>query len=496
MKQLSGQDGIFVHAESPGLPLHILGLTIYNPATAPNGEFTYEHLLQHFKSRLHLARVFHQRLVEVPLAMDQPYWIEDASFRPELHLQRLQLPPPGDWQALCNLVGRIHALPLDRNRPLWKGYMIEGLDGVEGIEPGCFALLLKVHHAAMDGISGIEMYMAMHDSSPKPRVIEAHPLALREEAPSAIGLLGRAYVNNLGKAGKITALTRQLWPAYQRIREGRRVGLFSASEGKPRTRFNGKVSASRVVGTRRFNFETLAAIKRGVTGATINDVVLTIVSGGLRSYLQAKGELPQHSLVSGCPVNVRVDRERGMAGNAVGFMNVTLRTDIADPRQRLVAIQYASMEAKEFHRALGERLVMELPEAVPAGLFRSALTLLERTGLLYRAPPVFNTVVTNVPGLPLDFYLGGAKVVCGFGAGPLLPNVGLFHTVTSNISDGRGEASLSFAACPRMLPDPEVYANCLQDSFEELAKTMLPAREPLRMTPRRRHAVHGARHAA
>jgi diacylglycerol O-acyltransferase len=494
MKQLSGQDGLFVHAEFSGLPLHILGLTIYNPATAPGGEFTYEHLRRHFEARIHLARVFHQRLVEVPLSMDQPYWIEDSSLQLDSHLQRVDLPSPGDWQTLCDLVGHLHALPLDRSRPLWTGYMIEGLDGIEGLEPGCFALLLKVHHAAMDGISGVEMYMAMHDVSPEPRVVENSSSKFFEEAPSALNLLSRATLNNLGKVGKMTALTRQLWPAYQRIREGRRVGQFSASEEKPRTRFNSKVSASRVVGTRRFNFETLSKIKRNVPGATINDVVLAIVSGGLRRYLLAKGELPGQSLVSGCPVNVRTDRERGMAGNAVGFMNVSLCSDIADPKQRLMAIQRASAESKAYHRALGERLIIDLSEALPAGLFSSVLTLSERTGLLYMARPMFNTVVTNVPGLPLDFYLGGAKVVTGFGVGPLLPNVGLFHTVTSNISEGRGEVSLSFAACPCMLPDPRVYAHCLQDSFEELVKAVVPGREPLQMKPHR--TVKKARKAA
>lgn len=175
MRQLSGQDGMFIHAESPDLPLHILGLTIYNPATAPGGKFTYEQLLQHFQERTHLARVFRQRLVEVPFGMDQPYWIHDSTFQLKSHLQRVDLPPPGNWQALCTLVGHIHALPLDRNRPLWKGYMIEGLDAIEGMKPGCFALLLKVHHAAMDGVSSVEMYMAMHDSSPEPRVFENPP---------------------------------------------------------------------------------------------------------------------------------------------------------------------------------------------------------------------------------------------------------------------------------------------------------------------------------
>jgi WS/DGAT/MGAT family acyltransferase len=495
LKQLSGQDGLFVHAESLGLPLHIIGLTIYNPSTAPGGKLVYEQLIQLFQERMHLARVFRQRLVQVPLGMDQPYWIEDSTFNLEAHFHRATVPPPGDWQALCNLVGRIHSRPLDRSRPLWEAYMIEGLDAIEGLEPGCFALLLKVHHAAMDGVSGVEMYMALHDEGPEPRVIENSSRMSGEIPPDAISLLSRACVNNLGKVGKMTSLTSQLWPAYQRIREGRRVGQFSASEEKPRTRFNGKVSASRVVGTRRFRFETLNAIKHTVDSATFNDVMLTIVSGGLRRYLLMKGELPEHSLVSGCPVNVRTDRERGKAGNAVGFMNVSLRSDIADPKQRLAAIQCASTEAKCYRRALGERLVMDLQEAVPPGLLSSALTLSERSGLLYRARPVLNTMVTNVPGLPLNCYLGGARVVTGFGVGPLLPSVGLFHTVTTTVSEGRGEAALSFAACPTMLPDPVVYANCLQDSFEELARAALPECKPIRVSPQR-HSARSVQHAA
>ncbi len=468
MQQLSGLDALFVHAEQDGLPQHIAGLTIYNPATAASGTVTYDDVVAHFRERLHLAKIFRQRLVEVPYSLDQPYWLEAPDFDVDLHMHHVALPKPGDWRALCDLTARLHEQPLDRSQPLWEAWYIEGLDNIDGVPPGSFAVFLKIHHAAMDGASGVELYLALHDLSATPRTLEKQPARPTVRAPGKLELVTRAYVNNLRKSGRMMGLGSQLMPAYKRIKQGKKSNHFSNLQRKQRTRFNGKISSQRVIDACIFDFADLYAIKNTVPGATINDAVLTIVAGGLRAYLSHHAELPQQTLVSGCPVDVRTKSERGQAGNAIGFMNVALRTDIADPKQRLEAVHKEARQAKAYAIALGRRVAVDVTDTLPAGLVKGLLDGITRTGLLSSMAPVTNTIVTNVPGLPKEFFLAGAQIVSGFASGPLLPDIGLFHCVMSTESNKQGTLALSFSACRSMLPDPEVYADCLQTAFEEL----------------------------
>lgn len=475
MQQLSGQDAIFVHAEQDGLPQHIAGLTIYNPATAATGKVEYQDVVAHFSKRLHLARIFRQRLVEVPFSLDQPYWLEDPDFDVDFHMHHVALPKPGDWRALCDLVARLHAQPLDRSRPIWEAYFIEGLDNIGAVPPGAFAVFLKIHHAAMDGASGVELYMALHDLSASPRTLDEEPCGLVDREPGKLELISRAYLNNMRKTLRMMELPGQLVPAYRRVQQGKKANKFRILERKQRTRFNGKISSQRAIDARMFDFAELYAIKNTVPEATINDAVLTIVSGALRAYLLRHDELPQQSLVSGCPVNVRAEGERGQGGNAVGFINVALRTDIADPKRRLVAVHKEARQAKAFTIALGRRVAMDVTDSLPAGMVKGLVNGVVRTGLLGAAAPITNTVVTNVPGLPKDFFLAGAQVVSGFAAGPLLPDMGLFHTVMSTETNKKGVLELGFSACRTMLPDPDVYAACLQAAFNELKTATLGA---------------------
>ena len=238
-------------------------------------------------------------------------------------------------------------------------------------------------------------------------------------------------------------------------------------EGKQSTRFQGKISRHRVVGARKFDFEAIRAIKNSCPGATINDAMLAIVSGGMRKYLEDKDELPDETLVTGCPVDVRSPEERAAGGNMVGFMNLGLRSDIEDPAERLAAIHEESKSAKAYAEALGPRFAVDLTDVLPGNVLSLAVRTASATGLA-EASVVSNTIVTNVPGAPFQLYMCGAKLIDSISLGPLLPNVGLFQIVYSSVQDKKGTVTLSFTACRDMMPDPGFYAECLQQSFDEL----------------------------
>mgnify|MGYP001828512038 FL=1 len=197
MEQLSGLDATFINMETRNAPTHISSLMVYDQATAPGGQVTFKGILSNIESRLHLARCFRQKIVQVPFGVDHPYWIEDTEFDLEYHIRHIALPKPGDWRQLCNQVARLHARPLDLSKPLWEMTVIEGLDHVEGLPPGCFAILNKIHHAAIDGVSGMEMTAAIHDLEPDGQPTPPEEPWIAESEPSILELAIRSTVNNI-----------------------------------------------------------------------------------------------------------------------------------------------------------------------------------------------------------------------------------------------------------------------------------------------------------
>jgi len=466
MQQLSGQDAMFLHAELDGLPQHIGGVSIYDQSTAPGGKVRFKQILAMLESRLHLSPIFRRKLAFVPYGLGRPYWVEDPSFDLEYHVRHIALPKPGDWRQLCILSARLHSTPLRRDKPMWEIYVIEGLNNIEGFPPNCFAMLMKVHHCAMDGATGTQFMNIMHDLSPEVHDPGKAP-AWVVERPSRLGMLARAYVDVWRKPGQVVDVVKQAMPAIRRLREGEEAERFHYLGDKSKTRFQGKISRHRVVEARTFDFAEIRKIKNTLPGCTVNDVMLTIVAGGLRKYLDSKGELPDNSLVTGCPIDVRSAQERSAGGNMVGFMNVALRTDIEQPLERLAEVHKEALSAKAYAEALGPRFAVDLTDVMPGNVLSLAIRTASATGLA-EASTVFNTIVTNVPGPPVQLYLCGAKLVGSISLGPLLPNVGLFHVVFSTVQDKQGSVTLSFTACRDMLPDPAFYADCLQASYDEL----------------------------
>lgn len=466
MQQLSGQDAMFLHSEIDGLPQHIGGVSIYDQSTAPDGEVRFKQILSMLERRQHLSPIFRRKLAFVPGNLGRPYWVEDPNFDIEYHVRHIALPKPGDWRQLCILAARIHSQPLRRDKPMWEMYVIEGLNNVEGYPNGCFALLLKVHHCAMDGATGTQFMNIVHDMTPEISD-PGDPPPWMVERPSRTRMLGRAYLDAWRKPGQALGFIKDSIPAFLRIREARKIGDVKFLEGKQSTRFQGKISRHRVVGARKFDFEAIRAIKNSCPGATINDAMLAIVSGGMRKYLEDKDELPDETLVTGCPVDVRSPEERAAGGNMVGFMNLGLRSDIEEPAERLAAIHEESKSAKAYAEALGPRFAVDLTDVLPGNVLSLAVRTASATGLA-EASVMSNTIVTNVPGAPFQLYMCGAKLIDSISLGPLLPNIGLFQIVYSSVQDKKGTVTLSFTACRDMMPDPGFYAECLQKSFEEL----------------------------
>lgn len=470
MQQLTGMDASFLYMETPNAPMHISGLAIYDQSTAPGGGVRYKEIIENISRRVRVLPPMTRKLVEVPLSLDHPYWVSDGHFDPEFHIRHLALPKPGDWRQLCILVSRLHARPLDRNRPLWEMYVIEGLDQVEACPKGSFAMFSKTHHAAIDGVSGMEMVAAIHDLTPEYQAGAEPDIIQVDNMPSRAELLLKAQINQIKKPFHFLGVARNTMPAMAKAYLAQRKGQLQKNPTVPRTRFNGKVSPHRVFDALTFDLQDIKDIKNSQPGVTVNDVALTICGGALRKYLQHHGELPEESLAAMAPVNTRAaDSESG--GNQVSALTVRIHTDIEDPVERLRAVHQDTSGAKELATAIGAKTMTDYTQFIPSTLTARAARLASDWGLVNRIKPMFNCVITNVPGPQFPLYSTGAKMISTFGAGPVLDGLGLFHSIGSYL----GQVLISATSCREMMPDPGFYRACLQDSFDELFASMKDA---------------------
>ncbi len=485
LRQLQGMDASFVALETKNSPMHIGSLLIYNPATAPGGFVRFKDILAFFESRMQLSRTMRQRLVRVPFDLDYPYWIEDPDFDLEYHVRHVALPEPGDWRQLCIQAARIFARPLDLTRPPWEFTVIEGLDNVPGVPKGCYAMVTKVHHSAIDGMSGIDLMEAMHTlraDDPPP----AEPDTWKpEKIPNPAELLGKSYFNAVTNPLKQLEVAAKAAPGLAKALKGLVAKEFNVSREMlaPKTRFNKVISAHRVTEGRSLPLADVKAIRSLTEGSKVNDVFLAIVGGALRKYLLAKDDLPAKTLTAMAPISVRSKTEKGDMGNQVAAMVAPLGTHIDDPAERLRFVHERTINSKAMTEAIGARNMTEASKVSPALWMSLGAQLYTRLGLANRGmAPMFSTVVTNVPGPPVPIYSTGARLESMYGLLCLTDGMGLGHTVQSYCD----EATVTFTACRELMPDPEFYAQCIEDSFNELrdaARSASPKSEPKR-TPK------------
>lgn len=462
MRQLSSIDSAFIYLEGEGKHNHLTGVYVYDQSTAKGGKVRFKKILQYVASRLHRSPVFRQKLVRVPLSVDYPYWVDDENFDIEFHMRHVALPKPGDWRQLCIQIARIHARQLDMSRPAWEMYVIEGLDHIESLPAGSFAVVTKYHHAAIDGATGVELLGALHDLTADTPSTAAVPAWQPESSPSWFSLLGKAALNNIRTPLLLTRSIASTVPTLGRHLLNKEQKAPKGKMPVPETRFNRKVSPHRVFDGREFAFQDFRVIKNSVTGTTVNDVVLAIVSGALRLYLQDKDELPEDSLVAAVPVNTRSDNDT-VPGNQVAGMMCPLNTQLDDPLQRLAAISEATRQTKEAANGVGARQMTDIQQHIPSSTLALAGRLVNGLALGTRAR-FCNCIVTNVPGPQHPLYKNGAKLLSMWGCGPVLDGVGLLILATSY----DGKVFLSISSCRDILPDVSFLAQCLHSSFVNL----------------------------
>jgi len=473
MKQLSPVDSVFVYNERLNAPLHISPITIYDPRTSENGVVTFQDVLETFRSRLQLSPVFRRKLVKVPLHLDSPYWVEASEFDLEFHVRHQALPKPGTMRQFNNLLARLHSRPLDLTRPPWEAYFIEGLDSIEGFPSGCFAMYLKIHHSAIDGATGNQIVEALHDLTPTPGDFNRRDDWEGEDDPGLLTLLGLSYVNLLRQPSKVFSLIRSTLESWNLPADiGQKKSEMADHQIREKTRFNQQVSPHRVFGSTHMKLERIKAIKNAVGDCTVNDVMLAIVSGGLRHYLEAKSELPEFSLIAGVPISTRTPKEvDASGGNSVSGMRLSLRTDIADPLERLIMINADAVASKVYANAVGAQRLVDIAETIPSSVAALGMRIISATGLGARNP-VAHTIVTNVPGLQAPIYMCGAEALLWLGAGPLMDGMGLFNCINSY----NGTVAIAFVSDRDMMPDPDFYAECIEKSFRELERAALRTR--------------------
>ena len=477
MKQLSGLDSAFLYLETDSSPMHIGGVSILEPTT-PDGPFTLEKLKALMASRLHTCRTFTEKLVDVPLNLGRPYWVEDPDFNLDLHIERTQLPAPGGMEELRALVEWELSQPLDRSRPLWHLLLVEGLDTVRGVPKGSLAVISKIHHAAIDGVSGTEMMAALYDATPEPREMPDAPPREVQEVPSKFDLLARAGKNLLPGVREVGGVVGDALKGV--IRSGatwvfERVELPPLPFGAPPSPFNGKISKRRIWDCVHLPMDRLRAVRKA-TSATVNDVVLTICAGALREYLHGRGELPEEPMVAMVPVSVRAEDEKGAMGNQVSAMLVSLATDCDDPKERLDRVMRSAYDSKVYNRAVGARTLTDTSKIVPFSVAGLATRLYTRTHLAEKLKPIFNLVITNVPGPDIPLYIAGARLLGHAGMAPIFDGMGLILPVFSY----NGRISIGVVSCPEMLPDPFYFTSLFEPSLRALEEALglAPAADP------------------
>ncbi len=453
--RLTGLDTSFLHLERDSAHMHVAGCAVFE-GRAP----AYEDVVDEIVSRLHLVPRYRQRLAFVPLSQGRPVWVDDPHFKVTYHVRHTALPRPGGDDELKRLAGRVFSQALDRSRPLWELWLVEGLAGDR------FALLSKTHHALVDGISGVDIATVLFDASPDPMPVAPpdHEWVPRP-LPSKAQLLADALVERATVPAEIVrgvrATARGPRQVAGRVGEGL-VGIgalaFAGLQSAPPSPFNVRIGPHRRFTWVRGELDEYKAIKNSL-GGTVNDAVLAVVAGGLGRYMRLHGE-PTDGVVlkAMVPVSVRADVERGALGNRVAAMWAPLPVGTMDPVQRLLMVSRSMDGIKESGQAVGAQVLTGLSGFAPATIMAQAARLQARQRL-------FNVVVTNVPGPQIPLYVLGSELEAIYPMVPLAENTALGIAIMSY----NGQLNFGLTADYDALGDIDVLAEELRGSAEEMA---------------------------
>ncbi len=448
MERLSGLDASFLYLETPSLHMQVALTLVLDPSTVPGG-YSFERMKESIARRIPCAPVFRRLLVEVPLRLDHPVWVDDPGFDIDYHVRRAAVPQPGGLRELADLAGDIAGHKLDRSKPLWEMWIVEGLaDGRIGI-------VAKMHHSTVDGVSGAALLTVLFDLQAEPDPGDVPPeIPVDTRIPSGLELMTQAAV---ARTLRPIALVQDIVRTGHRLINVGKIRLGTArrmAPGRaalpltaPRTFFNAAVTARRSVSLTAIGLDDVKRLKNA-TGTTVNDVVLAICAGALRRCLAENDELPDKPLVAVVPVSARPGMDSPKGSNQVSSIFVQVPSELPDPIERLNAVHLGMNEAKEELGVLGPDMLHNWAEHVTPTFFASAARLYTGMRLADRHPPIANLVISNVPGPDFPLYLGGAELTAGFPLGPVMDGMGINITFMSY----RGVLNCGILACPESIP--------------------------------------------
>jgi len=480
MERLGGLDAAFLYFETPSMHMHVCGLLVLDPSTMPGG-YSFSRIHQLLEERHPFMPAMSRKLVVPPFNFGRPYWVKDPDFDLDYHLRRIGVPASGGDKELAAVAGDIASRPLDRSRPLWEMWVIEGLAG------GKVALFAKMHHSTIDGISGANLMVYLFDLEPVP----ASPPEIPEDSgtervPGELELFGRGALETLARPLEIARLlpSTAVRLGETILRAGRRRGKgLAAPFTAPRTSFNATITPHRTIAFTEIALEDVKHVKEAF-GVKVNDVVTAVVSGALRRYLEAGEELPDKSLIAAVPVSVH-DVTAGHEGTTkVSLMFSSLMTDHEDPVERLKAIGQSNAEAKELYKMVGADTLMKWAEHAAPNTFTLAARLYSGLRLSERHPVVHNLILSNVPGPPVPLYVAGARLTGLYPLGPIMDGAGLNVTVLSN----EDRIGVGFIACKELVPGIWDLADAVPEALHELVTAADKQSAPHEPKPRRKPA--------
>jgi len=465
MHQMTGMDASFLYMETSTAHMHVIGVVLLDPSTVPGGaeSFGLVEIRKALADRLHLIPPLRRRAVAPPGKIDHPLWMEDPEFDLNAHLTRAPLPTPVTWAALERFTGEFAGISLERDRPLWSIAVVEGVEG------GRVAMVAKLHHSIMDGAAGGELMASLFDLTAEvgttvppaeqwvPDAMPSSPalvmgsvasfLARQREAPAA---MVRTLVN-VGNSART-------WLA-QRAR-GQNAALTA-----PKSALNGSLSPRRSVSLTKVAIADVRTIKEAF-GTTINDVVLAASGTSLRHYLLTRDQLPEEPLIVAVPVNVRSEEPGEELGNQVSNMMVSLPLVPDDPVARLYAVHENALASKEMQSTMGTQSLQEMSGFAPPSIMTFGARMYSGLHLSNYHRPIFNLIISNVPGPPIDLYCAGAVVRAIYPMGPLMEGSGANITV---LSEG-DHLNVGVMACPDVVPDVSEIGQGFVAAVAELLK--------------------------
>ncbi|PQJ74900.1 WS/DGAT/MGAT family O-acyltransferase [Polaribacter gangjinensis] len=466
-EQISGQDATFLYAESPTSPMHVATLVIVE------GSLKFEDFKAIVASKLHLIPKFRKRLLNLPMNLDYPYWVDDPNFDIDLHINRIRLPEPANWKTLRELTSSIFSNPLDLRRPLWSIDFIEGLDEVSQVPKGSVAIVSKVHHVMIDGASGVGIMGILFDKTadekdkeiPKPIPFDPEPL------PDEISLLIKSSQDFFKSPFKIPKLASETALYFLQGKISKQLSpkkTVFKNFATPNTIFNKNVSPKRTWGTAILSFERINTLRK-IMGVTVNDLILTICAGGIRRYLEEREKLPSQPLVANVPISIRGNEENQAMNNQISNMLVKIATHIKDPIERLEYIYKQTSLGKKKHKTVGAKSLAQMAEAVPFGLANLAAGLYSKYNIKEFIKPPFNVTITNVPGPQSPLYLRGQKILSIFGLTPVLDGFGLIIAAFSY----NGLVSITTTSDAKTMPDADKFSRYIREAANELEAVIL-----------------------